>query len=129
MAFPGVKLHQLYSLHLYDGLDVIFEDLKMVDYNALQNVKNKPHIQIVPNILSINTDEKCITIVGHTLNDSTFIVNREGRGDIITISYKCSNEDIIMGIEYLYQIYKNLIIKSEDKFDNKWNPKPYRPNE
>jgi len=36
--YPAVKLNQLYSLHLYDGLNIIFEDLKMLDFKVLKEV-------------------------------------------------------------------------------------------
>lgn len=126
--YPAIKLNQLYSLHLYDGLDIIFEDLKMLDSNVLKEVNNLDIIQIVPNII-INMNKKLITIIGYKINDSTYMVNRDGRGDVVTFVYQCSNEDILTGIGYLYQIYKNLLIKSEDIFDNKWNPRQYKPDE
>lgn len=126
--YPAVNLNQLYSLHLYDGLEIIFEDLNMLDSNVLKEVNNLDIIQIVPNII-INMNKKLITIIGYKINDSTYMVNRDGRGDVVTFVYQCSNEDIITGIGYLYQMYKNLVIKNEDKFDNKWNPKPYKPDE
>lgn len=130
MTFPGVKLHQFYSLNLYDGLDIIFEDLTMLEYDVLKNItKELRDIHLIPNILSINTDDKYITIIGHNINSSTYMVNCEGKGDIFTLQYQCSNEDILTGIEYLHQIYKNMVIKSENKFDNKWNPKQYKPDE
>lgn len=125
--YPAVNLNQLYSLQLYDGLEIIFEDLKMLDYEELKET-NKQIIIIVPTVV-INMNKKLITITGHKINDSTYMVNRDGRGDIITFVYQCSNEDILTGIGYLYQIYKNLLIKSEDIFDNKWNPKQYKPDE
>lgn len=129
--YPAVNLNQLYSLHLYDGLEIIFEDLKILDYEVLKEVtetKKLDIIQIVSNVV-INMNKKLITITGHKINDSTYMVNRDGRGDVVTLAYQCSNEDIITGIGYLYQMYKNLVIKNEDKFDNKWNPKPYKPDE
>ena len=125
--YPAVNLNQLYSLHLYDGLEIIFEDLKMLNCEVLKET-NKQIIIIVPTVV-INMNKKVITITGHKINDSTYMVNRDGRGDVVTFVYQCSNEDIITGIGYLYQMYKNLVIKNEDKFDNKWNPKPYKPNE
>jgi hypothetical protein len=112
MIFPAIKLHQLYSLNLYDGLDIIFEDLSMLNSESLKEVlttKKYSNINLVNNALSINTNKKTITIVGHKINNSTFIVNREGRGDITICNYNCSDETIISGIEYLYHMYKNLV--------------------
>lgn len=117
MGFPEVKLHRLHSLHLYDGLYIIF-DLKLLDVN-----KN----ECISNMFRIDTIEKSISICGYKLSDSTFIIN--SNGNIINIPYTCSNDDITTGIEYLHQIYKN-IVKSEDNIKmNIWNPKPYKPDE
>ena len=38
MVFPTVKLHHLYSLNLYEDLDIIFEDLSMIN---MDNIKWK----------------------------------------------------------------------------------------
>ncbi len=112
MVFPAVKLHQLYSLNLYDGLDVILEDLSMLDIEALEGVmktKQVGNINIVDRILSINTTTKTIQIVGNKINESTYIINRQGRGDIILLAYKCSDETILTAIEYMYHMYKTLV--------------------
>ena len=111
MAYPAVKLHKLYSLNLYEGIDIIFEDLGMINFAALEEVvKTKPEgsIQLVENILTINTSNKSITIVGNMINASTYIVNKRGGGDITLLTYKCPNENIFTAIEYLYHMYKYL---------------------
>ena len=124
MVFPAVKLHQFHSLQLYDGLDIMF-DLKIVDNNALKSVfeKKLDIIHLIPDMFIINTIEKCITIRGYKISDSTFIVNSNGTN--ININYMCC--DVITGIEYLYQICKNHNTVIEYKID-RWDPKPYRPN-
>lgn len=119
--YPFIKVHNLHSLNLYEGLDIIFEDITMLDFKVLKEVTetNKlVDIHLVPGILIINTIEEYISIVGYKLNESTYIVNCNGKGSLINISYKCSEKDIIKGIGYLYEIYKN-----------RWNPKPYKPDE
>ena len=111
MVFPAVKLHQLYSLNLYDGLDVIFEDLEMVDMNNLAeviNTKNYDKIDIVPGLFMINTVNKSMMIVGHKINDKTYMINNARGGDIMLLNYKCDNQNIITGIEYLYHMNKTL---------------------
>jgi len=73
-------------------------------------------------------NKKIITIFGYKINDSTYIVNCDGRGDIFTLVYQCCNEDIITGIGYLYQIYNNFVINTEHKFDTKCSTN-YNPDE
>ena len=121
--YPAVKLNQLYSLNLYDGLNIIFENLKMLDFKVLKDIKEKKKldiIEIVPTVV-INMKKQHITIFGYKINNSTYIVNCDGRGDIFTLRYQCSNEDIITAIEYLYQMYKNMFIKSENNNNNNNN--------
>jgi hypothetical protein len=70
MVFPAVKLHQLYSLNLYDELDIIFEDLEMINMDRLKEVaktKQLGYIQIVDTSLTINTHTKSMTIVGNKI--------------------------------------------------------------
>ena len=111
MVFPAVKLHQLYSINFYDGLDIIFEDLEMVNMDRLKEVattKQLGYIQIVDRSLTVNTEANSMTITGHKINESTFIVKRDGTGDIFIMDYKCSNDNILRGIEYLYHMYKSI---------------------
>ena len=111
MVFPAVRLHQLYSLNLYDGLDIIFEDLDMIDINKLKEIidtKQLGYIQIVDKRLILNTNTESITIVGHKINESTYIVKRDGPGDIFILSYKCSDKNILTGIEYLYHMHQSV---------------------
>ena len=112
MVFPAVKLHQLYSINLYNGLDIIFEDLAMLNIDVLAeaiNTKQLGYVQIVNKSLTINTNTNFMTIIGHKINDSTYIVKRDGTGDIFILTYKCSDTDILTAIEYLYHMYKNLV--------------------
>lgn len=109
--YPYIKIHNLYSLHLYDGLEIIL-DVNMLDYKALENKDCFP-IHLIPDLLII---KEHISIIGYKLNESTYIVN--SNGSLVNISYTCSNNDIVKGVGYLYDIYKN-----------RWNPKPYRPED
>lgn len=112
MVFPAIKLHQLYSVNLYDGLDIIFENLDMLNINVLQEVlktKTLGIVQVVENTFTINTTTKTITVVGNKLNDSTYIINKLAKGDITIMPYKCSDEVIFTALEYLYHMYKNLV--------------------
>jgi hypothetical protein len=112
MTYPAIRLHQLYSLNLYDGLDIIFEELSMLDVESLKGVittKKIDSIDIVKNIVSINTNDKTIKIIGNKINESTYMVNKSGQGDIIILSYKCEDRNILTAIEYLYHMYKNLV--------------------
>ena len=121
MVFPAVNLHTFHSLNFYDGLDIIF-DLKLL-VDTLQK-KDVCVIHLIPDIFTIDTNDKLITIKGYRLNDSTIMVNNNG--DIINIPYSCSNDTIYTGIEYVYQMYKNMNMKYEN-INTTWNPKPYRP--
>ena len=112
MVFPAVKLHQLYSLNLYDGMDIIFENLEMVNINNLEEViktENYDIIKVVNRIFTINTRDRTITISGHKINNKTYIINMAGKGDLMLLHYSCKNEDIITGIKYLYYMYKSHI--------------------
>jgi hypothetical protein len=112
MVFPAVKLHQLYSLNLYDGLDIIFEDLAMINVPVLEKVaitKELGIIHIVNQMFEVNTHTKSVRILGNKINDTTFMVNKQGNGQIYTFNYNCSYTDILTGIEYLYHMYKNLV--------------------
>ena len=109
-VFPRINLHQLYSLNIYDGLDVIFENLDMIhlaDLGKIVQTCAYDYIVVIPNVLSINTVLKTIVIVGNKVNDSTYIVNKKGSGDMHIIDYNCPKEKVITAIEYLYHIYKN----------------------
>lgn len=112
MIFPAVKLHQLYSLNLYENFDVIFESLEMVDMNNLSEaIKSNDfdNVVVVPKLLSINTKDKTITIVGHKINNKTYMLNKAGNGDIYFLNYNCEKQNIVTGIEYLYHMHKNLV--------------------
>jgi hypothetical protein len=112
MVYPAIKLHQLYSLNLYEGLDVIFEDVDMLNIAALEEVvktKTLGSIQIVKNSLTINTITKTITIVGNTINSSTYIINKAAKGDVTIMPYTCSDEIILTAVEYLYHMYNSLV--------------------
>lgn len=112
MYYPSIRLHQLYSLNICEEVDVIFEGLEMVDVNKLAETiktKNYDKIDVVSTLFSINTIEKTMIIIGHKINDRTYIINKAGKGDIIMIKYNCEKEQVITGIEYLYHMYKNLV--------------------
>ena len=111
MAFPAVRLHQLYSINFYDGLDIIFKDLSMIDMVALETAiktRNCDKIIVVPQSLSIDTKEKTIVIYGNKVNSKTYMVNKNRLGDIHIISYDCSNSSIHTGLEFLYHMVNNL---------------------
>ena len=83
----------------------------MINMDRLKEVamtKQMGHIQIVDRSLTINTNTHSMTITGHKINESTFIVKRDGTGDIFIMDYKCSNDNILRGIEYLYHMYKSI---------------------
>ena len=101
--YPAVKPCNLYSLHLYHELDILFDI-------QFQNI--------------FTFDEKYIRMVGYKLSDSTYIVNENGYN--ITIEYTCPKEVINTGMEYVQQIYKN-ISKVSDSRPVQWNPVQYKP--
>lgn len=113
MVFPAIKLHLLYSLNIYDGLDIIFEGLDMLDINILHDAITKKHIDshiiIVNNSLRINVKEKSVFIVGYKINNGTYIINKDRTGDIFIIKYECEDKNILTSIDYLYHMYKNLV--------------------
>jgi hypothetical protein len=113
MVFPAVKLHQLYSLNLYNGLDVLFEELTLLDLPELEKIAMTKElgacIPLVNQRFEINTHDKIVRIMGHKINNTTYIVNRQGNGIEFVFKYTCSDADILTGIEYLYHMYKNLV--------------------
>jgi len=111
MAFPAIRLHQLYSIDFYEQIRILFENLKMVNATALEKIiKEKPNnIVVVPNLFQIDLMHNVIILVGHKINDTTYMINHAGGGDTIRISYTCSNETIWKGIEYLYHMHTNLV--------------------
>ena len=132
MSYPGVNLHRLYSLNLYEDLDIIFEDLRMLDYSVLQKIRTNRlsitgDIHLIPNILKINTEEKTIRIIGHKINKSTYIVNSDGNGTITNITYPFENEYIYTALEYIYQIYTNIHTDTSKTEENIWRPRIYVP--
>lgn len=112
MVWPAIKLHQLYSLNLYDGLDIILEDLDMLNIDLLKKIvitKELGYIEIIKNLLIIDTEDKTVKVIGNKVNKFTYLVNREGNGDVNIINYECSNSDILTAVEYLYHMYNNLV--------------------
>ena len=103
----AIRQYNLSSLCL--DIEILFEDLSMLNSNVLTN---KQIIQIVPNILIINMVDKCITIVGHKINNSKYMVNREGRGDTFRLSYKHSDEYILNAIQKLYKAYTDYVLSN-----------------
>lgn len=112
MVNPAVKMHQLYSVQFYDGLDILFEDLDVINYEVLHKfvlANNPPGDKIyVTKWMYIDTSSKIINIQGCKLNESKYLINREGHGMNTTISYTCSDQDIRTGLYYLYHMYTNL---------------------
>jgi len=111
MVYPVIRLNQLYSLNLFQGLDIIFEDLSLIDIKALETAiktKNYDVVTIVPRALTINTKKKSISVFGQRISNKTYIINHERLGDINLISYDCPEKNIIQGLEYLYHMIKNL---------------------
>ena len=105
MVFPTVKLHHLYSLNLYEDLDIIFEDLSMINMDNIKEASKKiDNIQIIDNKFSIDTVNCIITLKGYKINKSTYIVNNDSSGDVMFIKYKCDNKTILTGVEYLYHM-------------------------
>lgn len=107
----SIRKYNVSSLCL--GVEVLFENLSMLDNKVLKNVittKRLGIIQIVPNIITINTNDKSIKIVGYKLNNSKYIVNIEGRGDIFTLSYAHSDEYVLNAIQKLYEEYTDYVL-------------------
>ena len=109
-----IKSIHLSSLCL-DNIEIIFENLSMLDSKVLKNVittKKLGIVQIVHNSVIINTQEKCITIVGYKMNNSKYIVNTEGRGDTFTLSYKHSDEYMLKAIQNLNNAYTDYVLSN-----------------
>ncbi len=111
MVWPSFRIHKYYSLNLYDGLDIIFEDLSMLDVDSLERAvrtHDLSHVSVVKDLFTINTVDKTLTITGYQLNDSTYVVPKQRRGDLMFIGHDSNKADILTGIEYVYHMYKNL---------------------
>ncbi len=112
MGFPAVKLHEFYSINFYDGLDIIIEDFKMIDVAAITTAlkeKKYDEIVIVPGALTINTKTNTISLLGHDINDRTYIVNKNHSGHLAIINYNCPIQQIVTGLEYVYHMYNNIV--------------------
>lgn len=113
MVCPAVKLHELYSIQFFKGLDILFEDLNIVNCNELKKIINTPILPTkctVNEWFSIDTNTKTIHLQAYMLNATTYFVTREGRGTRIEIPYTCPDKDIRTGLEYLYHMYNNLVV-------------------
>jgi hypothetical protein len=114
MEGPRINLHQLHSLYLYEKLDIIFESLDMINIDDIRNIKdiiknnNLDNLIVVKDIFKINFKDRHILLIGNKINSNQYIINKDGRGDIFSIKYTCSDDIILKGIEYLYNIYKNI---------------------
>jgi hypothetical protein len=114
MEEPQIKLKQMYSLYLYNNLEIIFESLDMLNHDEIKQIKeiseedsiNK--IIVVKDIFTVNCRDKELRLIGNKINSTQYIINKDGRGDIFHIKYTCSNTTILKGLEYLYHIYKNI---------------------
>ena len=106
ICYTRVNLYTINSLNLYDGLD-IFVDLKLLDPEKENEIKQQDIVCMIQNCFTINMIEKRIIIKGYKLSDSSFLINNNG--GIKNIRYTCSNEVIKTGVEYLYTIRKNTI--------------------
>jgi hypothetical protein len=112
MSCPGVHLHQLYSVHLSDEIEVLFSNLQMVDKDALGEFlkTNKKSVSIVPGKLSVNLVHKQITISGFALNEKRFMVCENPGSTSYILTYKTENKNVLTAIEYLYHMYNNLVV-------------------
>ncbi len=113
MVFPAIKLHHLYSINIYEGLDIILEDLNMLDVNALKSfiyTKNYKEIDMIANNLFISIENKTINFTGYKINDTTYMITRDKGGMETSISYECPDKNIITTAEYLYHMYHNLVM-------------------
>jgi hypothetical protein len=109
---PAIKVVQFYALTFYDSLTIAFESLEAISLDDLGTVvktKSYDNVDLIPNIVTINTIEQTITLVGSKINDTTYIIQKNGLGDKFVLSYDFSRDTVITGIEYLYHMYKNLI--------------------
>ena len=111
MVYPRIHCQQFYSFSPDEHLTIMFEDLDMISLEHLATIvrtKSYANFTLIPELLTFDTINKTINLRGNRINNTTYIVQRNGGGDLFTISYTCSNEDIITGIEYLYHMYKSL---------------------
>ena len=114
VAQVAVKLHQLYSIHFSNTLDVIFEDISMVNISNLKdsitNLKSNTltSFYIVDNKFLVNMLDNTITLTGYKINNTTWILPKDGRGDGFIITHTLSKESMLTAIEYLYHILSGL---------------------
>jgi hypothetical protein len=111
MVTPAVKLHMYYSLNLDENLDVIFEDIEMLDLEALTNIvktKNVDFVSVIKKRFTINLQNNQITINGYRINNTTFFIPKAPIDEISFLTYDIKEKNILTGIEYLYNIYHNL---------------------
>jgi hypothetical protein len=111
MYTPAVKLHTYYSLNLDERLDVIFEDIEMIDLDALNTIvktKNVDFVSVIKNRFNLDTKKKQITVNGYRINDNTFFIPKAVCEEVSFLNYDIDETKIFTGIEYLYHMYHNL---------------------
>jgi hypothetical protein len=111
MVVPAVKLHMYYSLNLDESLDVIFEDIEMLDLDALNSIvktKNVDIVSVIKNRFTINSQKKLITLNGYRINDTTFFIPKAVCEEVSFLNCDIKEKNILTGIEYLYHMYHNL---------------------
>ena len=109
---PKIKFLQFYAMSFDEHLTLAFESLDLISLEALGQIvhtKSYDHIELIPKLVYINTIDNTIIIVGSQINDSTYIIQKNGGGEQHYFSYDCSKESIITAIDYLYHMYKSLV--------------------
>lgn len=109
--YPSVQQHHFYSIEFSDSIQILFEDFYLVDGISLQQAiqtKKYENVCLVKDKLYVNMVNQVISLVGIKLNDTTYLIPRSDQmGTTYHLSYDCSNQMMIDGIQLLYHMYGN----------------------
>ena len=110
MACPRIRLYQLYSFHLEPEIELILEQIETLRGDELHTAitKNEDIICLYPYPITIDRKEKTIEFTGMQLTSHRWIVGLEGEGKTYKLGYTYSDDKVLLGLEYLYHIYKNM---------------------
>jgi hypothetical protein len=106
----SIQLHQLFSIHFSHTIHIILHNINDINLVSLESIlESQPDsFYIIDKKLKVNILDSTITLTGHKLNKTTWIVPEDSVGDHYIITNTLSKKDIFDTLEYLYHIFSGL---------------------